>query len=132
MRCIKNVNIFLIVGLAALAIPIAAKVDLSKPTVVSELQVSPANHSGNDHYNAGKAAVGKGLAKPQDYWDRRREYWERRLESDLDESDENMDDESADKNDKADSKDSKESDDPEEEAIERRREYWRQRLDRDW
>src|SRR5580765_4036421 len=102
MRYIKKMNIFLIVGLAALAIPITANVARNTPTVVSELPVSSANHSDNDHHNVGKAAVGKGRVQPQDYWDRRRDYWERRLESDLDESDENMDDENADKNDKAD------------------------------
>ena len=135
MRYIGTLKIYLIVGFAAVAMPIAAHVGRSTLDVVSEPQASPVVLAVNAHPEGGRSAIGKGYARPQDYWDRRREDWEKRLESDLDDSD--MDDEDTDKNDKANGEDknSKAEDDgadSEEDSIERRREYWRQRLDRDW
>jgi hypothetical protein len=124
----------LIIGLAAVAIPIMANAGRNTSTAISKLQADPAKHAANDHGIA-IAALGKGLVHPQDYYDRRREYWEKRLERDLDDSDEHGDDDSADKEDsKADKDEAKDDDstDKEEDSIERRREYWRERLDKEW
>ena len=136
MRYIGKLKIYLIIGFAAVAMPIAAHVGRSTLDVVGEPQAVPVVPVEITQPKASRSAIGKSLTRPQDYWDRRREYWERRLESDLEDSD--MDDEDSDKNDKADGEDSKNSKteddgaDSEEDSIERRREYWRQRLDRDW
>jgi hypothetical protein len=122
MRLIKKQlslwRIVLIIGVAAIGLPIAARV-------------------GPKHSRPSKAAVGVGTALLQDddYYDRRREYWEKRIERDLDDEegdDDNDEDNKATKDSKkaADNEDD-ENDDVERE-IERRREYWQKRLDRDW
>jgi hypothetical protein len=142
MRFIKKQfalwRLVLIIGVAAIAIPIAARVSQTALAVVDERQEHLDRQAGEDNADAdakhskdSKAAVGRDVERLQDdYYDRRRRYWEDRVERELD------DDDDADTEDKKDSKagkdDGDDEDDPEEEAIERRREYWRDRLDRDW
>ena len=141
MRFIKKQlslwRMVLIIGAAAIAIPIAVRVSPTALAVHKErhdylpVQTSVENE---------EAAVGEGVARQDDdYYDRRREYWEKRVERRLD--DEDLDEQTVDDND-ADAKDSKadkdegddddDSVDQEVERIERRREYWRQRLDKEW
>jgi hypothetical protein len=140
MRYIRNVNVSLIIGLAAVALPITANVGNGPKAVIHQSKEYFAKQSAKiNHESTAKTVVNAGIVRPQDYYDRRREYWEKRMDRRLEESDEYMDEEDGDKNDKADSKDSKEEDDSadsdadrEEEALERRREYWQRRLDRDW
>ena len=143
MRFIKKWRIVLIVGVAAIAIPIAARVS---PTQ-SEFVVERTEHLGlqtvafdetakSAHINHGKAGGGHRVTAPQDYYDRRREYWEDRMEGRADylEQEDGNDEDSADSEDGKDSSDDDAGDsmDEEEEMIEKRREYWRDRLDRDW
>src|SRR4030095_15527637 len=161
MRFIKKQlslwRIVLIISVAAIAIPIAARVSPTAIAVVKERQdnldqqtTAVNEDSDAKHSKDSKAAVGKGVAWQQDdYYDRRREYWEKRVERRLD-REEYLDEESVDDND-ADAKESKankdkkdskadkddgddedDSLDQEAERIERRREYWRQRLDKEW
>jgi len=142
MRYIRNVHVSLIIGLAAVALPITANVGNGPKAVIHQSQEYVATQTRrylDVHVVTAKSRVKGGTVRPQDYYDRRREYWERRMDRRLEESDEYMDEEDGDKNDKADSKDSKAEDDSadseadrEEEYIERRREYWQRRLDRDW
>jgi hypothetical protein len=141
MRYIRNVHVSLIIGLAAVALPITAEVGNGPNAILQQPHeyVAKATGKANDHQIMAKTIVKAGIVRPQDYYDRRREYWEQRMDRRLEESDEYMDDEDGGKNDKADSKDSKGEDDSadndadrEEEALERRREYWQRRLDRDW
>ncbi len=136
MGYIKRVQVSLIIGLAAVVIPITANVGGSKDPVIKERQASVAKQTANENARRTEA---KTPTRPQDYYDRRREYWEKRMDRRLEESDEYMDEEDGDKSDKAEDKDAKNEDDSadkdvdhEEEAIERRREYWRQRLDKEW
>ena len=150
MRFIKKQlslwRIVLIIGAAAIAIPIAVRV--SPPAIAADKeQQGYLNHQTTahnedayaKHTEVSKAAVGPGVAALQDdYYDRRREYWEKRVERRLDDEDldETVDDNDADakdsKADKDDGDDEDDSVDQEVERIERRREYWRQRLDKDW
>ena len=147
-------RIVLIISVAAIAIPIAARVSPTAIAVVNqrhEYQSQPTANTNEDadvkHSKDSKAAVGKGVAWLQDdYYDRRREYWDKRIERRLDRED--LDDETGDEKGEADAKDSKDkkdskadkddgddeddSVDQEVERIERRREYWRQRVERDW
>lgn len=135
-------RIVLVVGVAAIAIPIAACVS---PTAIADVKASQdcldhqtTAHNEDayaEHSKDSKAAVGLVIARPQDdYYDRRREYWERRVERRLDHH-EDMDE---DDEDAKDSKAGKDDDDDEDEMdrhedeIERRREYWRKRLDDEW
>ena len=145
MRSIKKRlslrRLVLVVGALAIAMPIAARVSPSSSAAGIERQAylaQPiASENGDTNANDGKVAVGRRVARQDDYYDRRRRYWEDRVERRLDEE-ENGDDEDAkdskdskakDDEDKADSEDKEDS---EEDAIERRREYWRDRLDREW
>jgi hypothetical protein len=159
MRFIKKQfslwRIVLIIGVAAIAIPIAARVSPTAIAVVEERQQANADNEEADakHSKDNKAAVGEGVARPQDddYYDRRRRYWEKRVERRLD--DENLDEQTGDDDEDADAKDSKsakdkdknkdkdskaaaddedDADDNVDREIERRREYWRKRLDREW
>src|SRR4030095_11169211 len=96
MRFIKKQlslwRIVLIISVAAIAIPIAARVSPTAIAVVKERQdnLEQQNTAGNGesdakHSKDSKAAVGKGIAWQQDdYYDRRREYWEKRVERRLD------------------------------------------------
>ena len=133
-------DIVLIVGVAAIVMLIAARVD---PTPVNDRHADLAKPTLHEnavakHSRDSKSAVHKGLKWPQDdYYDRRRRYWEDRLERRLDEEEGLDDEDKADSTDKKDSKategdDDEDSLDQEEELIERRREYWRQRLEREW
>ena len=156
MRFIKKQlslwRIALIISVAAIAIPIAARVSPTATAIVNQghENLAQPNTNGNEDANANhikdsKAAVGEGVAWWQDdYYDRRREYWEKRVERRLD-REEDLDDNDADakdsksgedkkdaKADKDDGDDEDDSFDQEEERIERRREYWRQRLDKEW
>jgi hypothetical protein len=97
-----------------------------------------------------KAALGEGVAPPQDIlYDRRSQYWDKRVLRRLESREEYLDEQTKDDND-ADAKDSKAAkdkgqkskdaaddedyadDDNVDKELERRREYWRKRLDRDW
>jgi hypothetical protein len=159
MRFIKKQlslwRIVLIIGAAAIAIPIAARVSPTETAVVTERQdyLDHQTTADNDSKDAkagkdSKAAVGEGVVRQQDdYYDRRREYWEKRVERRLDEEymdEQTVDDNNADSTTK-DKKDSKNAADDEADAdivdkdveaeqdiYERRREYWRQRLEREW
>ena len=154
----------LIIGVAAIAIPIAARVSRTTKAVVKERQAyldrqaTAGNEDGySKHSKDNKAAVGRGVARPQDddYYERRREYWDKRVERRLDRREEYLDEQTGDDNEDADAKDSKNSkdnkaakdkdkdskdavddeddaDDDVEREVEKRREYWRKRLDREW
>jgi hypothetical protein len=146
-------RIILTIGVAAMAIPIASRVNSTAKAVVKErqdyldLQSTAANEDADNkdskakHSKDIKAAVGEGVAPPQDIlYDRRSQYWDKRVLRRL----EDLDEEEADDEDSKDSKDSKDKatknskDDDEgdvddaDQELERRREYWRKRLDRDW
>jgi len=150
-------SIVLIIGMAGIAILIAARVSPTAKAVVKErhdyLDQKTTAHNEDayaKHSKDSKAAVGLGVARPQDdYYDRRREYWDKRIERRLESREEYLDEQTVDDND-ADAKDSKDSkatkdknskdsvddedfaDDNVDKEIERRREYWRQRLEKDW
>src|SRR5437868_2618784 len=104
MRFIKKWRVVLIVGLAAIAIPIAAGDGSTATAFVAESQATH-HHSvvenavaivalGNDI----KMAKRHPVTPPQDYYDRRREYWEERMERRADhlEEEDGNDDDSAD------------------------------------
>jgi ribosomal protein S3 len=143
MRFIKKWRVVLIIGIAAIAIPIAARVSPTQTEFVMDRTV-PLHQQTADysevaktaHTNNSKAGVGHRVTPPQDYYDRRREYWEDRMEGRADylEQEDGNDEDSADSEDGKDSSDDDAGDsmDDEEEMIEKRREYWRDRLDRDW
>jgi hypothetical protein len=138
-------RIVLIIGLAAIAIPIAVRVRATGRAVVNlrhENLAPPAANENEDTANS-KAAAGRGVGRPQDddYYDRRREYWDKRVERRLDRREEYLDDQTKDddkdadakdKDSKADADDDDDEDDNVDREVERRREYWRKRLDRDW
>jgi hypothetical protein len=150
MRLIKkhlsSWRIVLLISVAAIAIPIASRVSSTAKAVVKERQ----DYLDRQNTADNEAAVGEGVAHPQDdYYERRREYWDKRIERKLDRHEEYLDEQTLDDKDDADVKDSKDNkagkDDADEEddsvdqdvkrqedEIERRREYWRKRLDRDW
>ena len=159
MRFIKKQlslwSIVLIIGMAGIAILIAARVSPTAKAVVKERQdyLDQKTTAHNEdayakHSKDSKAAVGLGVARPQDdYYDRRREYWDRRVERRLDRREEYLDEQTVDDNKDADAKDSKAAkdkdskdavddedyaDDDVDKEIEKRREYWRQRLEKDW
>ena len=151
-------RIVLIIGMAGIAILIAARVSPTAKAVVKERQdyLDQKTTARNEdayakHSKDSKAAVGLGVARPQDdYYDRRREYWDKRIERRLDRREEYLDEQTGDDKEDADVKDSKDSkaakdkdskdavddedyaDDDVDKEIERRREYWRKRVDRDW
>ena len=151
-------RIVLIIGMAGIAILIAARVRSTAKAVVKERQdyLDQKTTAHNEdayakHSKDSKAAVGLGVARPQDdYYDRRREYWDKRIERRLDRREEYLDEQTGDDKEDADVKDSKDSkaakdkdskdavddedyaDDNVDKEIERRREYWRQRLEKDW
>jgi hypothetical protein len=150
--------VVLIIGVAAIAIPIAARVSRTTKAVVKERQAyldrqaTAGNEDGySKHSKDNKAAVGRGVARPQDddYYERRRAYWDKRVERRLDRREEYLDEQTGDDNEDADVKNSKDNkaakdkdsdaaddeddaDDEVEREVEKRREYWRKRLDRDW
>jgi len=145
MRVTKKWRIVLIVAVAVIAIPIAARVSPTQTEFVEPAQVNlyqpTAAHTDvvvTAHYS--KTRVDRSVTPPQDYYDRRREYWEERMErradyleqEDGDDEDTAKSDDSKDSKDSASDEDEGDSMDQEEELIERRREYWRERLDRDW
>jgi hypothetical protein len=148
MRFIKQQlalwRIVLIIGMTAIAIPIAARFSPTALAIINEQQEYLGQETRNNnedrvanHSNSSKAGVGQGIERPQDYYDRRRQYWEDRVDRRLEREDE----ETGDEEDAKDSKDSKDAadeddaDDPvdkEQDIYERRREYWRQRVEREW
>jgi uncharacterized membrane protein YdfJ with MMPL/SSD domain len=159
MRFIKKQlslwSIVLIIGMAGIVILIAARVSPTAKAVVKERQdyLDQKTTAHNEdayakHSKDSKAAVGLGVARPQDdYYDRRREYWDKRIERRLDRREEYLDEQTVDDNNAADAKDSKAAkdkdskdaaadedyaDDNADKEIERRREYWRQRLEKEW
>ena len=151
-------RIVLIIGMAGIAILIAARVRSTAKAVVKERQdyLDQKTTARNEdayakHSKDSKAAVGLGVARPQDdYYDRRREYWDKRIERRLDRREEYLDEQTGDDKEDADVKDAKDSkaakdkdskdavddedyaDDNVDKEIERRREYWRQRLEKEW
>ena len=165
MRFIKKqislLRILLIIGVAAIAIPITARVSPTANAVVKErqgdldqkLDQKTTAHNEDAHAKHGKdskAAVGEGVALLQDLYDKRSEYWDKRVLRRLERRDEYLDEQTVDDNEDADTKASKDSksakdknskaavddedfaDDNVDKELERRREYWRRRLDRDW
>jgi hypothetical protein len=148
-------RIVLIIGVTAIAIPIATRDSPTAIALVKERQdylpqqttVDNEDADAKDSKNS-KAAVGEGVARHQDddYYERRREYWEKRVERRLDHREEYLDEQTRDDSDadakgsKAgkDKKDSKDAADDEEDVddvdreIARRREYWRKRVDKEW
>jgi hypothetical protein len=151
-------RIVLIIGVTAMAIPIAFRVSSTAKAVVKERQdyFDQKTTAHNEdayakHSKDSKAAVGEGVELLQDIlYDRRSQYWDQRVLRRLERQDEYLDEETADDNKDADAKDSKASkdkdknskdaaddedyadDDNADKELERRREYWRKRLDRDW
>ena len=147
-------RIVLIIGVAAIATPVASRVSSTAKAVGAERQDSleqtaAANEDAYTKYSKdSKAVVGPVVARPQDdYYERRREYWDKRIERRLDRREEYLDEQTQDddkdadaKDSKAKAKDSKDAADDEDYAdddnvdkeIDRRREYWRKRLDKDW
>ena len=137
MRSIKRRlalwHIVLIIGMAAITIPVAARSYIPAKAIFNEWDECLGQHIGNHHKDADakdskdekdpKASkedrtVGSGVGRRQDdYYERRRQHWEKRLDNRLD------DEEIGDDNDD-------EFDD--EDVYERRREYYRDRLDEDW
>jgi hypothetical protein len=144
MRLIKKWRIVLIICVAAIAIPIAARVSPTQTEFVEPAQVNQYQPTTVAYTTevaetplASKTGVGHRATPPQDYYDRRREYWEDRMERRADylEQEDGNDEDSADSKDSEDSAGSDDDEgsmDEEEEMIEKRREYWRDRLDRDW
>jgi hypothetical protein len=147
MRFIKKQlslwRIVLIIVVSALAIPIVARVSTTAIAVHKERQdyldqqTTADNEDADDtHSKDSKAAVGEGVALPQDLlYDRRSRYWDqrvlRRLESmDEDDNDADAKDSKADKDD-GDDEDFSIDQDKEDELV-RRREYWSKRLDDEW
>jgi hypothetical protein len=140
--------IVLIIAVAAIAIPIAARVRATGIAVVNQRHEDLAQPAANENDNNakrskdGKAVVDRGVVRPQDdYYERRREYWEKRVDRRLDRREEYLDRQTKDDDEDADAKDkdSKNAADDEDNAdddvdkeVERRREYWRQRLEKEW
>ena len=132
-------HIVLIIGISAIAIPVAALVCVTAKAGVYEHQAHLDLQAGkeNDHAEAkdskdkkdSKAAKDSHAAGPSikslqdDYYERRRQHWENRLDNRLDDEeidDDNDDDFASDDN------------DGQQDVYERRREYYRDRLDEDW
>jgi hypothetical protein len=123
---ISLLRIVLIIGVAAIAIPIASRVSSTAKTVVKERQdyldlqsaagkqdaddkYSKVNHSKAKRSKENKAAIGLSVALLQDIlYDRRSQYWDKRVLRRLESHDEYLDEQTADDND-ADAKDSKDS-----------------------
>ena len=160
MRSIKKRialwHIVLIVGIAAIAIPVTAHVSSSAKALVNDPQVNLVSQNSDDNSSvAAKIGTTSKVAKNsrittlepgspghrQDYYDRRRQYWEDRMDRRIEEEDMD-DDDGEDKEDSKDKKDSKsdkddeddsaDKEDKERDVYEQRREYWRQRLEREW
>ena len=133
-------HIVLVIGFAAIAIPVAARVSSGRVAAVDDGPVFPEQRSGlvidlaaknrsdKNYSRAGKnrgdrepGTVTSGGKLPQDYYDRRREYWEKRVERRLEESDEFDDEEdSKDSKDSKDKKDSKaDKDDDEDDEVDK-------------
>jgi hypothetical protein len=130
MKLIKKqislLRIVLIIGVAAIAIPIASRVNSTAKAVVKERQdyrdlqsaagkedadgkYSKVKHSNAKRSKENKAAVGLSVALLQDIlYDRRSQYWDKRVLRRLESHDEYLDEQTADDND-ADAKDSKDS-----------------------
>ena len=153
-------RIVLLIGVAAIAIPIASRVSSTAKEVVKErqgyldLQSAADNEDADDKHSKAskesKAAVRPSVALPQDLlYDRRSQYWDKRVLRRLERNDEYLDEQTVDDNEDADAKakDSKSAKDKKSKAsaddedfaeddvdkeLERRREFWRKRLDRDW
>ena len=145
MRLIKKWRIVLIICVAAIAIPIAARVSPTKTEFVEPVQVNlyqpatvahTAEVAKTTHTIYSKAGISRRVTPPQDYYDRRREYWEDRMERRADylEQEDGNDEDAAGSEDSKAASDDDEGDsmNDEEEMLERRREYWQERLDRDW
>jgi hypothetical protein len=142
MRLIKKWRVVLIVAIAAIAIPIAARVSPTQTEFVTDRTAADYQQTAayneiaeTAHTNISKTGVRHRVTPPQDYYDRRREYWEDRMERRADylEQEDGDDDDAANTEDSgAAADDEGDSMDEEEELIERRREYWRDRFDRDW
>ena len=132
-------HIVLIIGIAVVAIPVAARVSGPAQAGVNEQDKYLGHQNGNHHDDAvareskdkkdpkvrkGDPAARPGIKRPQDdYYQRRRQHWERRLDNRLDDEeigDDNDDDFAADDSDR------------QQDVYERRREYFRDRLDEDW
>jgi hypothetical protein len=123
---ISLLRIVLIIGVAAIAIPIASRVSSTAKTVIKERQdyldlqsaagkqdaddkYSKVNHSKAKRSKENKAAIGPSVALLQDIlYDRRSQYWDKRVLRRLESHDEYLDEQTADDND-ADAKDSKDS-----------------------
>jgi hypothetical protein len=115
-------RIVLVIGLAAIAIPIASRVSSTAKAVIKErqdylnLQNAPDNedaghkHSKAKHSKESKAAIGLSVAPLQDIlYDRRSQYWDQRVLRRLESQDEYLDEQTVDDNEDADAKTSKDS-----------------------
>jgi hypothetical protein len=152
--------IVLIIGVAAMAIPVNSRVSSTAEAVVKERQAyldlqrtadnenADDKHSKAKHSKESKAAAGLSIAPLQDIlYDRRSQYWDKRVLRRLESREEYLDEQTKDDND-ADAKDSKAAkdknsknaaddedyadDDNVDKELERRREFWRRRLDKEW
>jgi len=135
-KLLASGHIVLIVGIAAITIPVMARVYLPAKAVVDEQPEYLDQHFGNQgdkaEFKESKVkvdpkaraedhAAGSRVKRVQDdYYERRRQHWERRLDNRLD--DEEIGDDS----------DSDVDIDRQQDVYERRREYYRERLDEDW
>jgi len=152
--------IVLIIGVAAMALPVNSRVSSTAEAVVKERQAyldlqrtadnenADDKHSKAKHSKESKAAAGLSIAPLQDIlYDRRSQYWDKRVLRRLESREEYLDEQTKDDND-ADAKDSKAAkdknskdaaddedyadDDNVDKELERRREFWRRRLDKEW
>ena len=152
--------IVLIIGVAAMALPVNSRVSSTAEAVVKERQAyldlqrtadndnADDKHSKAKHSKESKAAGGLSIAPLQDIlYDRRSQYWDKRVLRRLESREEYLDEQTKDDND-ADAKDSKAAkdknsknaaddedyadDDNVDKELERRREFWRRRLDKEW
>src|SRR5688572_11035994 len=112
MRFIEKWRVVLIIGIAAIAIPIAAHVSPTQTEFFTDRTVHLDQQSVDfneiaktAHTTNSKAVVVRRIAPPQDYYDRRREYWEDRMERRAD----YLEQEDGSDEDTADSEDSKDS-----------------------
>src|SRR6188768_4134712 len=128
MRLLKKWRIVLIICVAAIAIPIAARVrptqtEFVEPAQVNLYQPTTAHTEVAKTALTVKTGVGRRVMPPQDYYDRRREYWEDRMERRADylEQEDGNDEDAADSKDSEDSAGSDDDEgsmDEEEEMIE--------------
>jgi len=133
----------LIVGVAVVAIPIAASDRSTTTTVVKERHANLYQQVGavvENDWSISKVTHGHAAGMPQAYYNRRRQYLEDRVERRMDRRQEYLDQQTGDDDDSSAGDDGDDEEDDassdrnsdDEDRIESRREYFRQRADRGW